>query len=53
MTPMKEVQTEGNTNNISAIVVGTGILKSDADDIVFSNSDVRGVGESVMLNVIA
>ncbi len=49
---VKEVQTEGATNNISAIVVGTGILKNDADDVVFSNSDVRGVGESIMLNVV-
>ena len=49
---VKEVQTERDTNNISAIVVGTGILKNDADDVVFSNSDVRGVGESVMLNVV-
>jgi sporulation protein YlmC with PRC-barrel domain len=46
---VKEVQTEGSTNNLSAIVVGTGILK---DDVVFSKSDVRGVGEGVMLNVI-
>jgi len=46
---VKEVQTEGSTNNISAIVVGTGILK---DDVTFSKSNVRGVGESVMLNVI-
>ncbi|MCX6770436.1 MAG: PRC-barrel domain-containing protein [Candidatus Micrarchaeota archaeon] len=49
---VKAVQTERNTNNISAIVVGTGILKNDADDLVFSNSDVRGVGESIMLNVV-
>ena len=49
---VKEVQTEGTTNSISAIVVGTGILRNDADDVVFSNSDVRGVGESIMLNVV-
>lgn len=46
---VKEVRTDGVTNNISAIVVGTGILSNDA---VFSKSDVRGVGESIMLNVI-
>ena len=46
---VKEVRTDGATNNISAIVVGTGILSNDA---VFSRSDVKGVGESVMLNVI-
>ncbi len=45
---VKEVRTEGRTNTISAIVVGTGILTNDA---VFSKSDVRGVGESIMLNV--
>lgn len=49
---VKEVQTEGTTNNISAIVVGTGILKNDADDVVFSKKDVMGVGESIMLNVV-
>ncbi|HIH09327.1 MAG TPA: hypothetical protein HA254_01515 [Candidatus Diapherotrites archaeon] len=46
---VKEVRTEGHTNNVSAIVVGTGILKNDA---VFSRSDVKGVGESIMLNVL-
>lgn len=46
---VKEVQTEGSTNNISAIVVGTGVLK---DDMVFSSSDVSGVGKNIMLNVI-
>jgi len=46
---VKEVQTEGTTNDISALVVETGLLK---DDVVFSKSDVMGVGESVMLKVI-
>lgn len=45
---VKEVRTEGETNTISAIVVGTGILSNDA---VFSRSDVKGVGESIMLNI--
>ena len=45
---VKEVQTDGNTNTISAIVVGKGILKND---VVFSKSDVKGIGEGVMLNV--
>ena len=45
---VKEVRTEGSTNTISAIVVGTGILSNDA---VFSKSNVQGVGESIMLNV--
>lgn len=45
---VKEVRTEGDTNNISAIVVGTGIL---TNDVVFSKSDVRGVGDSIMLNI--
>ncbi len=46
---VKEIRTEGETNTISAIVVGTGILKNDA---VFSKSDVKGVGESIMLNIL-
>ncbi len=46
---VKEVQTDGSTNNMSAIVVGTGILNND---LVFPKSDVRGVGESIMLNII-
>ncbi|HLC78853.1 MAG TPA: PRC-barrel domain-containing protein [archaeon] len=46
---VKEVRTEAHTNNVSAIVVGTGILKNDA---VFSKSDVKGVGESIMLNIL-
>ncbi len=46
---VKEIRTDGSTNTISAIVVGTGILKNDA---VFSKSDVKGVGESIMLNVL-
>ena len=44
---VKEIRTEGKTNNISAIVVGTGMLKNDA---VFTKSDVKSVGESIMLN---
>ena len=45
---VKEVQTEGATNEMSAIVVGNGVFKND---VVFPKSDVRGVGESVILNV--
>lgn len=45
---VKEIRTNESTNDISAIVVGTGFLKNDA---VFSKSDVQGVGESIMLNV--
>lgn len=43
---VKEVKTDGHTNNISAIVVGTGMLNND---VVFSKSDVKSVGESIML----
>ncbi|MBS3061719.1 MAG: PRC-barrel domain-containing protein [Candidatus Diapherotrites archaeon] len=46
---VKEVRTNEQTNDISAIVVGTGFLKNDA---VFSKSDVEEVGESIMLNVL-
>ncbi len=46
---VKEVRTTGATNDISAIVVGTGILSNDA---VFSKSDVKGVGDSIMLNIL-
>lgn len=45
---VKEIRTSENSNDISAIVVGTGFLKNDA---VFSKSDVQSVGESIMLNV--
>jgi len=45
---VKEVQTDGSTNNLSAIVVGAGLLKHD---MVFPRSDVKGVGKSIMLNV--
>lgn len=45
---VKEVRTEGSTNNISAIVVHTGMLNND---VVFSKSDVKSVGDSIMLNV--
>ncbi|MFA6990237.1 MAG: PRC-barrel domain-containing protein [Candidatus Gastranaerophilaceae bacterium] len=44
---VKEIRTNGHSNNISAIVVGTGIL---ANDVIFSKSDVKSVGESIMLN---
>ena len=44
---VKEIRTEGHTNNISAIVVGTGMLNND---VIFSKSDVKSVGESIMLN---
>jgi sporulation protein YlmC with PRC-barrel domain len=46
---VKEIRTSGSTNNISAVVVGTGFFKNDA---VFSKSDIKGVGESILLNVI-
>ncbi|HLC93311.1 MAG TPA: PRC-barrel domain-containing protein [archaeon] len=46
---VKEVRTDGPTNDVSAIVVGTGILKNDA---VFTKSDVKDVGESIMLNIV-
>ncbi len=45
---IKEIRTSKDSNNISAIVVETGILKND---VIFSKSDIREVGESVMLNV--
>ncbi|MDO8633718.1 MAG: PRC-barrel domain-containing protein [archaeon] len=44
---VKEIRTDGNTNNIAAIVVGTGLL---SNDVIFSKSDVKSVGESIMLN---
>lgn len=46
---VKEVRTTGSTNEISAIVVGTGLLNNDS---IFSKSDVQGVGESIMLNIL-
>ncbi len=46
---VKEVRTDGATNDISALVVGTGLL---SNDVVFSKSDVKDVGESIMLNVL-
>jgi len=46
---VKEVRTEGHTNNITAIVVGTGLLNND---VVFTKSNVKSVGESIMLNTI-
>ena len=45
---VKEIRTSKESNNISAIVVETGILKND---VIFSKSDIREVGESIMLNV--
>ncbi|MBI4044992.1 MAG: PRC-barrel domain-containing protein [Candidatus Diapherotrites archaeon] len=45
---VREIRREGNTNNISAIVVDRGILKND---VVLSKSDVKSVGESIILNV--
>ncbi len=46
---VKEIRTEGNTNNISAIVVGTGLLNND---VIFSKSDVKSVGDSILLNKV-
>lgn len=43
---VKEIRTKGRTNTISAIVVGTGMFNNDA---VFSKSDVKSVGTSIML----
>ncbi|MDO8661416.1 MAG: PRC-barrel domain-containing protein, partial [Candidatus Woesearchaeota archaeon] len=43
---VKEIRTEGRTNNISAIIVGTGLL---SNDVIFSKSDVKSVGESIIL----
>jgi sporulation protein YlmC with PRC-barrel domain len=43
-----EIRTEGQSNNITAIVVRTGIGKNDA---VFSKSDIRSVGGNILLNV--
>ena len=45
---VKEIRTESHTNNISAIVVGTGLTSNDA---VFSKSDVASVGKGILLNV--
>ncbi|MCR4368819.1 MAG: PRC-barrel domain-containing protein [archaeon] len=46
---VKEIRTSSHSNNISAIVVGTGVL---TNDVIFSKSDVKSVGESIMLNSI-
>ena len=46
---IKEIRADGRTNNISAIVVGTGLLNND---VIFSKSDVKSVGESIMLNTV-
>ena len=45
---VKDVQTDGHKNDIISIVVDTGILNQD---MIIPKSDVRGVGDSVMLNV--
>jgi sporulation protein YlmC with PRC-barrel domain len=44
---VKEIRTKSHTNNISAIVVHTGVL---SNDVVFSKADVKSVGETIMLN---
>lgn len=44
---VKEIRTTSRTNNISAIVVGTGML---SNDVIFSKADLKSVGESIMLN---
>ena len=44
---VKEIRTDGRTNTISAIVVGTGLTSNDA---VFSKSDVASVGKNILLN---
>lgn len=46
---VKEIRTKGRTNNISAIVVGTGLLHND---VVFTKADVHSVGGNIMLNSI-
>jgi len=43
---VKEIRTDHSTNNISAIVVSTGIMSNDA---VFSKSDIEGVGKTFIL----
>lgn len=44
---VKEIRTDSHTNNISAIVVGTGMLSNDA---IFSKSDIASVGKNILLN---
>ena len=46
---VKEIRTQGHTNNITAIVVSTGLLNND---VIFTKSDVKSVGESIMLNTV-
>jgi len=46
---VKEIRTQGHTNNITAIVVGTGMLNND---VIFSKSDIKNVGETLMLNTV-
>lgn len=44
---VKEIRREGTSNNILEIVVDRGLLKSD---IVVSKSDLRTVGEGIILS---
>jgi sporulation protein YlmC with PRC-barrel domain len=46
---VKEIRTKAHSNNISAIVVGTGVL---TNDVIFSKTDIQSVGESIMLNSV-
>ena len=46
---VKEIRTDGSTNNISAIIVGTGLLNND---VIFTKSDVKSVGDSILLNKV-
>lgn len=46
---VKEIRTDGRTNNITAIVVGTGMGHNDA---IFTKSDVKSVGDDIMLNSV-
>jgi sporulation protein YlmC with PRC-barrel domain len=44
---VKEIRTDSHTNNITAIVVGTGMLNND---VIFTKSDITSVGKNIMLN---
>ena len=44
---VKEIRTDSHTNNISAIVVGTGMMSNDA---IFSKADIESVGKNILLN---
>ncbi|PIN85453.1 MAG: hypothetical protein COV47_02080 [Candidatus Diapherotrites archaeon CG11_big_fil_rev_8_21_14_0_20_37_9] len=46
---VKEIRTDKHSNNITAIVVHTGLLDND---VIYSKSDVKSVGETIMLNSI-